>query len=69
VFHISNCAAENQVKFATCTLHSVALTRWNTHVQIVGHEAAYGMTWKTLMKMMTEKYYPQNEFMKLEMEL
>nr|GFB51741.1 hypothetical protein [Tanacetum cinerariifolium] len=22
VFHISNCAAENQVKFATCTLHS-----------------------------------------------
>nr|GFA76122.1 reverse transcriptase domain-containing protein [Tanacetum cinerariifolium] len=26
VFHISNCTAENQVKFATCTLHSVALT-------------------------------------------
>nr|GFD56679.1 hypothetical protein [Tanacetum cinerariifolium] len=23
-FHISNFAAENQVKFATCTLHSVA---------------------------------------------
>nr|GFB96045.1 hypothetical protein [Tanacetum cinerariifolium] len=41
VFHISNCAAENQVKFATCTLHSVALTWWNTHVQIVGHEVAY----------------------------
>nr|GEY83795.1 putative reverse transcriptase domain-containing protein [Tanacetum cinerariifolium] len=31
VFHISNCAGENQVKFATCTLHSVALTWWNTH--------------------------------------
>nr|GFA94129.1 hypothetical protein [Tanacetum cinerariifolium] len=55
VFHISNCAVENQVKFATCTLHSVALTWWNTHVQTVGHEAAYGMSWKTLMKMMTEK--------------
>nr|GEZ21207.1 reverse transcriptase domain-containing protein [Tanacetum cinerariifolium] len=26
VFHISNCAVENHVKFATCTLHSVALT-------------------------------------------
>nr|GFA93393.1 hypothetical protein [Tanacetum cinerariifolium] len=26
VFHISNCAAENKVKFATCTLHSIALT-------------------------------------------
>nr|GFB20391.1 reverse transcriptase domain-containing protein [Tanacetum cinerariifolium] len=69
VFHISNCAAENQVKFATCTLHSVALTWWNTHVQTVGHEATYGMTWKTLMKMMTEKYYPRNEIRKLEMKL
>ncbi|GKE51431.1 putative reverse transcriptase domain-containing protein, partial [Tanacetum coccineum] len=42
VFHISNCTVENQVKFATCTLHSVALTWWNTHVKIVGHDAAYG---------------------------
>ncbi|GKA88280.1 putative reverse transcriptase domain-containing protein [Tanacetum coccineum] len=33
VFHISNCTIENQVKFATCTLHSVALTWWNTHVK------------------------------------
>nr|GEZ03061.1 reverse transcriptase domain-containing protein [Tanacetum cinerariifolium] len=69
VFHISNCAAKNQVKFATCTLHSVALTWWNTYVQTIGHEAAYGMTWKTLMKMMTEKYYPRNEIRKLEMKL
>nr|GFA62278.1 hypothetical protein [Tanacetum cinerariifolium] len=68
-FHISNCAAKNQVKFPTCTLHSVALTWWNTRVQTVGYEAAYGMTWKTLMKMMTEKYCPQNEIRKLEMEL
>nr|GEY67104.1 hypothetical protein [Tanacetum cinerariifolium] len=36
---------------------------------IVGHEAAYGMSWKTLMKMMTEKYCPRNEIRKLEMEL
>nr|GFB02197.1 putative reverse transcriptase domain-containing protein [Tanacetum cinerariifolium] len=43
VFHISNCAVENQVKFATCTLHSVALTWWNNHVKIVGHEVAYGL--------------------------
>nr|GEZ33783.1 putative reverse transcriptase domain-containing protein [Tanacetum cinerariifolium] len=32
-----------RIKFATCTLHSVALTWWNTHVQTVGHEAAYGL--------------------------
>ncbi|GJV77823.1 hypothetical protein Tco_1509407 [Tanacetum coccineum] len=41
VFHISNCAVENQVKFATCTLHSVPLTWWNTHVKTVGHDATY----------------------------
>nr|GFA51325.1 putative reverse transcriptase domain-containing protein [Tanacetum cinerariifolium] len=35
----------------------------------VGHEAAYGMTWKTLMKMMTKKYCPRNEIRKLEIEL
>nr|GFA58046.1 hypothetical protein [Tanacetum cinerariifolium] len=58
VFHISNCTATNQVKFATCTLHFVALTWWNTHVKTVGHDAAYGMPWKTLMKMMTDNYCP-----------
>nr|GFA51719.1 hypothetical protein [Tanacetum cinerariifolium] len=31
--------------------------------------AAYGMSWKTLMKMMTEKYCPRNEIRKLEIEL
>nr|GFA50405.1 reverse transcriptase domain-containing protein [Tanacetum cinerariifolium] len=56
-------------KFTICTLHSVALTWWNTHVKTVGHDAAYGMTWKTLIKMMTDKYCPQNEIKKLEMEL
>nr|GFA76705.1 reverse transcriptase domain-containing protein [Tanacetum cinerariifolium] len=69
VFHISNCTAENQVKFATCTIHYVALTRWNIHVQTVGHEVAYGMSWKTLMKMRTDKYCPRNEIRKLEIEL
>nr|GFC54319.1 reverse transcriptase domain-containing protein [Tanacetum cinerariifolium] len=52
-----------------CTLHSVALTWWNTHVQTAGHEAAYGMSWKMLMKMITDKYCPRNEIRKLEMEI
>ncbi|GKA06889.1 putative reverse transcriptase domain-containing protein [Tanacetum coccineum] len=34
-----------------------------------GHEVAYGMTWKTLKKMMTDKYYPRGEIKKLEIEL
>ncbi|GJZ09759.1 hypothetical protein Tco_0544042 [Tanacetum coccineum] len=60
---------ENQVKCVTCTLHSVALTWYNTHVKTVGHDVAYGMPWKTLMKIMTEKYCPRNEIKKLEMEI
>nr|GFC31448.1 reverse transcriptase domain-containing protein [Tanacetum cinerariifolium] len=51
------------------TLHSVALTWWNTHVKTVGHDAAYGMPRKTLMKMMTDKYCPRNEIKKLEMKI
>nr|GEU74586.1 putative reverse transcriptase domain-containing protein [Tanacetum cinerariifolium] len=35
----------------------------------VGHDAAYGMPWKTFMKMMTTKYCPLNEFKKLEIEI
>nr|GEW86760.1 putative reverse transcriptase domain-containing protein [Tanacetum cinerariifolium] len=41
VFNIGNCAVENQVKFATCTLHGIALTWWKSHVKTVGHDAAY----------------------------
>ncbi|GKA45557.1 putative reverse transcriptase domain-containing protein [Tanacetum coccineum] len=48
---------------------AVALTWWNTHVKTVGHDAAYGMPWKKLMKMMTDKYCPRNEIKKLEMEI
>nr|GFA56759.1 hypothetical protein [Tanacetum cinerariifolium] len=56
VFHISGCAIDNQVKFATCTLLGAILTWWNSHVRTLGHEAAYAMTWGTLKKKMTDKY-------------
>ncbi|GJR01295.1 reverse transcriptase domain-containing protein [Tanacetum coccineum] len=58
-----------KVKFATCTLLGNALTWWNSHVKTVSHETAYGMTWKTLKKMMTDKYCPRGEIKKLEIEL
>nr|GFA06271.1 hypothetical protein [Tanacetum cinerariifolium] len=54
VFHISNCVVECQVKYTTCTLLGGALTWWNSHVRIVGHDAAYEILWNNLMKMMTE---------------
>ncbi|GJV07313.1 putative reverse transcriptase domain-containing protein [Tanacetum coccineum] len=56
VFHISNCAVECQLKYATYTLLGGALTWWNSHVRIVGDDAAYEMSWKSLMKMMTEEF-------------
>ncbi|GJR44781.1 putative reverse transcriptase domain-containing protein, partial [Tanacetum coccineum] len=69
VFHISGCAIDNQVKFATCTLLGVALTWWNGHVRTLGHDAAYAMTWGTLKKKLTDKYCPKGEIKKLEIEL
>ncbi|GJR77359.1 putative reverse transcriptase domain-containing protein [Tanacetum coccineum] len=65
VFHISNCTVVCQSKFATCTLLGNALTWWNSHVKTVGHDATYGMTWKTLNKMMTDKYCPRSEIKKM----
>nr|GEW48533.1 hypothetical protein [Tanacetum cinerariifolium] len=59
IFSISNCAIKNQVKFATCTLHGVALTWWKSHVKTVGHDAAYGVPWNTLMKIITAKMFPE----------
>ncbi|GJR01990.1 putative reverse transcriptase domain-containing protein [Tanacetum coccineum] len=59
VFHISNCAVENQVKFATCTFLGNALTWWNSHMKTVTQDVAYAMEWKELKKMMTVKYCPK----------
>ncbi|GKA26943.1 reverse transcriptase domain-containing protein [Tanacetum coccineum] len=69
VFHISDYAIDNQVKFATCTLLGAALTWWNGHVRTLGHDAAYAMTWGTLKKKLTDKYCPKGEIKKLEIEL
>ncbi|GKE25518.1 putative reverse transcriptase domain-containing protein [Tanacetum coccineum] len=69
VFHISKCAVENQVKFATCTFLGNVLTWWNSHMKAVTQDFAYAMDWKTLKKMMTDKYCPRGEIKKLEIEL
>ncbi|GJZ85153.1 RNA-directed DNA polymerase, eukaryota [Tanacetum coccineum] len=69
VFSISNCSVENQIKFSTCTLLGSALTWWNSHIRIVGHDVVYAMTWADLKKKMTGKYCPRGEIKKLEVEL
>nr|GFB37865.1 reverse transcriptase domain-containing protein [Tanacetum cinerariifolium] len=69
VFRIRNCLAKNKIKFATCTLLAGALTWWNSHVRIVGTDAAYVMTWIELKKKMADKYCLKNEMKKIETEL
>ncbi|GKA61794.1 reverse transcriptase domain-containing protein [Tanacetum coccineum] len=69
VFHISNCPEKYQVKYATCTLLNIALTWWNSHKRTIGTEAAFAMSWRELMKLMTEVYCPRNEIQKMESEL
>ncbi|GJW89754.1 putative reverse transcriptase domain-containing protein [Tanacetum coccineum] len=59
---------EGVVKFATCTLLGAALTWWNGQIRTLGPEA-YSMTWEVLKKKMTDKYCPQGEIKKLEIEL
>ncbi|GJU24383.1 putative reverse transcriptase domain-containing protein, partial [Tanacetum coccineum] len=69
VFHISNCPEVYQVKYATCTLLDSALTWWNSHKRTVGVDAAFAMTWRDLMKLMTEVYFPKNKIQKMETKL
>nr|GEV73233.1 reverse transcriptase domain-containing protein [Tanacetum cinerariifolium] len=65
---MNGCTVENQVKFATCILLDAALTWWNSQIRSLGPDA-YSMTWEVLKKKMTDKYCPQGEIKKLEIEL
>ncbi|GJU23301.1 putative reverse transcriptase domain-containing protein [Tanacetum coccineum] len=56
VFHISNCLEKSQVKYATCTLLNSALTWWNSYKRTIGTEATFSMSWRELMKLMTERF-------------
>ncbi|GKE72279.1 hypothetical protein Tco_1534320, partial [Tanacetum coccineum] len=66
VFHISNCPEKSQVKYATCTLLDSALTWWNSNKRTIRTEAAFAMSWRELMKLMSEVYCPKNEIQKME---
>nr|GEW36930.1 putative reverse transcriptase domain-containing protein [Tanacetum cinerariifolium] len=59
---------EGVVKFSTCTLLDAALTWWNGQIRTLSPEA-YEMTWEVLKNKMTDKYCPQGELKKLEVEL
>nr|GEZ34664.1 reverse transcriptase [Tanacetum cinerariifolium] len=46
-----------------------ALTWWNSYVKTTTPEATYAMPWRTMKKMMTNKYCPRGEIKKLESEI
>ncbi|GJS11467.1 reverse transcriptase domain-containing protein [Tanacetum coccineum] len=47
----------------------VGLIRWNSHKGTIGTDAAFAMSWRELMKLMAEVYYPRTEIQKIESEL
>ncbi|GJW76167.1 putative reverse transcriptase domain-containing protein [Tanacetum coccineum] len=69
------CTYSDFLKFQTLNFKDtkgvIGLTQWfqkmefNSHVKTVGHDAAYGMPWKPLKKMMTAKYCPRNKINKM----
>nr|GEY81523.1 hypothetical protein [Tanacetum cinerariifolium] len=56
IFSRSNCAEENKVAFATCTLTNDALSWWNAYAQPIGIEQANRITWAELKRLLTNKF-------------
>ncbi|GJW08270.1 reverse transcriptase domain-containing protein [Tanacetum coccineum] len=46
-----------------------ALPWWNVHKRTIGADAAFSMSWRELMKLMTKVYCPRNEIQKMESEV
>ncbi|GJY12652.1 putative reverse transcriptase domain-containing protein [Tanacetum coccineum] len=61
--------AEEQSELLESVPTGFALTWWNSHVKTVAHDVAYAIPWKTLKKMMTDKYCPRGEVKNLEVEM
>ncbi|GKA14564.1 putative reverse transcriptase domain-containing protein [Tanacetum coccineum] len=69
MFHISNCPKRYQVKYSTCTLLDSALTWWNSHKRTIRTDATFALSWRELLKLMTEVFCLINEIQKMETEL
>ncbi|GJX41674.1 hypothetical protein Tco_0256664 [Tanacetum coccineum] len=57
------------VRTKLSSLLALSLTWWNSHIKAVTQDVAYAMDWKTLKKMMTDKYCLRGKIKKLEIEL
>nr|GEV86531.1 putative reverse transcriptase domain-containing protein [Tanacetum cinerariifolium] len=68
-FPTRECTYNDFLKCQPLNFKGNARTWWNSHIRTVTHEVAYAMTWKTLKKMMTDKYCPRGEIKKLEIKM
>ena len=69
VFTKCKCLVTDRVGYATGTLEGVALTWWNSQVQMLGLDEANTMAWDEFKGILLEEYCPCNEMQKLEFEL
>ncbi|GJS13428.1 putative reverse transcriptase domain-containing protein [Tanacetum coccineum] len=53
----------------TCQIRVLAFDWWNGQIRTLGTSGHMQMTWEVLKKKMTDKYCPQGEIKKLEIEL
>ncbi|XP_022041005.1 uncharacterized protein LOC110943571 [Helianthus annuus] len=66
VMAISGCAADQRVRYASCSFLDEALFWWNSQVQILWEDAAYGLTWNGLKEMLLKEYCLHSEIQKIE---
>nr|GEZ39395.1 hypothetical protein [Tanacetum cinerariifolium] len=60
---------QRQLEASKLVASGDALTWWNSHTRTIGTEIAFSMSWRELMKLMTEVYCLRNEVQKMESEL
>ncbi|KAJ0550384.1 putative nucleotidyltransferase, Ribonuclease H [Helianthus annuus] len=69
VFEMCECPEARRVKYATGTLEGIALTWWNTQVQILGLAAANATPWEDFKELIKREYCTGDDIHKLENEL
>lgn len=68
VMKISNCSPAERIKYGVCSFQDEALEWWNSLIQNLGEETAYGLSWEQLKDMLLQEYCPRNELQKIEYE-
>ncbi|KAI3755312.1 hypothetical protein L1987_55108 [Smallanthus sonchifolius] len=68
VIKLSECRSDQAVKFATNSLETTALDRWEFVKQARGDQAVENMKWNEFKELIMQRFCPQNELDKLEEE-